>query len=247
MALSKKEVIEKILSFKLEELANWIRSRLHGDDRYFPIYEGYEPNLSKFLSQAFHHIKNETFRDNFLEILDDLTAELWSLTRDKKQIEENKEYIYELLSLYSSIKNFRNKARLFDIAKTGKLKGIEAHNLELHQLLLNALASYHVAGSYDFWIEQMQDDSNKYYANAAFYALVNGKYDLDVLFDHIGIFIGRFKEEIDLVWGLRALINSWGLETIIEKFKAFESIFSAEQKAAVNAALNKSGYKEIFM
>ena len=101
MPLSEKEVIEKILSFNLKELFDWIKSRLQGYDGYFPVYEGYESNLSKFISEAVHHILNKRFRDNFTEILDDLITELEDWTRD--QVKENKEYVYELLSLCQEI------------------------------------------------------------------------------------------------------------------------------------------------
>lgn len=246
MVLSKKETIDKILSLNYEELAAWIRSRLHGDDRYFPVYEGYEPNLSEFLSEAFLHIKNETFRENFLEILTDLTTELWSFTRDKNRVEENKEYIYELLSLCASIKKFSNKDTLYRIAQSGKLKKVEVFGLELHQLLLTTLASYHVTGDYDFWVEQMKDNSNKYYANAAFYAFVNRKFSLNNIFKHIVIFIDRFKGQIDLVWGLRALINSYGAGEVMEEFRRIASKLSPEQKEAVTQALKTEGFDNIF-
>lgn len=246
MALSKKETIDKILSFNYEELANWIRSRLHGDDGYFPIFEGHEPNLSEFLTEAFEHIKNEAFRENFLEILTDLTSELWGLTRDKKKIEENKNYIYELLSLCGSIKKFQNKRTLYRIARSGKLKKVNAHYMELHQLLLTTLASYHTAGDYRFWIEQMRDDSNKYYANAAFYALLNRKYDLDIVFKHIKIFIDRFKDEMSLVWGIRALINKYGVDLVSEGFRKIESKLSPQEKEAVNEAFIKSHYPAVY-
>jgi hypothetical protein len=246
VTLSKQEVIDKILSFNYEELANWIRSRLQGDDRYFPVYEGYEPNLSEFLAEAFQHIKNETFRENFLEILGDLTTELWGFTRGKKKIEENKDYIYELLTLCGSIKKFKNKNTLYRIARSGKLRGLKGHGLELHQLLLTTLASYHVAGDYHFWIEQMNDHSNKYYANAAFYALLNRKYDLDIVFKHIVTFIDRFRGEINLVWGIRALINKYGKEEVSEKFRQIESKLSQDQKEAVNNAFIKADYTAIY-
>lgn len=246
MTLSKQEVIDKILSFNYEELSNWIRSRLQGDDRYFPVYEGYEPNLSEFLAEAFQHIKNETFRENFLEILGDLTTELWGFTKGKKKIEENKDYIYELLTLCGSIKKFQDKSTLYRIARSGKLKGLKGHGLELHQLLLTTLASYHVAGDYHFWIEQMSDDSNKYYANAAFYALLNRKFDLDIVFKHIVTFIDRFKGDINLVWGIRALINKYGKEEISKKFRQIESKLSPDQKEAVNNAFIKADYTAIY-
>jgi hypothetical protein len=246
MVLSKKETIDKILSFDYEELAAWIRSRLYGDDKYFPVYEGYEPNLSEFLSEAFLHIKNETFRENFLEILADLTTGLWGYTKDKKKVEGNKEYIYELLTLCGSIKKFSNKDTLYRIARSGKLKGVEVFGLELHQLLLTALASYQVTGDYDFWVEQMKDNSNKYYANAAFYAFVNRKFSLDNIFKHIVIFIDRFKGQIDLVWGFRALINGYGASEVMERFKRIAPKLSPEQKEAVNQALKSEGFDNIF-
>ena len=234
MTLSKQEVIDKILSFNYKELGDWMRSRLQSDDKYFPIYEGYETNLSEFLTESFNHIKNERFRENFLEILSDLTAELWGYT--KKQIKENEDYIYELLSLCGTIKKFENKSILYRIARSGKLKGFKAYDVELHQLLLTVLASYQVTGDYEFWVEQMQDDSNKYYVNAAFYALLNRKYNLDILFEHMGVFINRFKGEIDLELGIEALIDDYGKKEIVERFKGIEPRLSLDQKKTVNHA-----------
>ena len=214
MTLSKQQVIDKILSFNYKELYKWMKARLHGDDPHFPIYEGYELNLSEFLAESFNHIKDETFRENFLEILSDLTNELRGYTG--VQIEKNKDYIYELLSLCGSVKKFENKSALYRMARSGKFKEFKAYDLELHQLLLTVLASYRVTGDYESWIEQMMDNSNKYYANAAFYALLNRKYDLDFLFDHIGIFIDRFTGEIDLELGIEALIDDYGAREIVE-------------------------------
>jgi hypothetical protein len=244
MALSKQEVIEKILSFNYKKLADWIRSRLHGDDKYFPIYEGYETNLSKFLSEAFYHIKDEKFRENFLEILEDLTTELWRDTKNKDSIKGNEEYIYELLSLCGRIERFERKTNLYRIARSAKLKGFKAFNKDLHLMLLRSLASYKAAGDYDFWIDQMKDDSNKYYANAAFYALLNRQYDLDFLFDYIAIFVDRFKEEIDLVLGIKALVKNYNPKDIIKRFKGIESKLTMEQKEAVNHAFKELKYSK---
>jgi hypothetical protein len=238
MKLSKQEVIDKILSFNYKELAHWIKARLHGDDRYFPIYEGYETNLSEFLTESFTHIRDTKFRDNFLDILNQLAAELTSYSQD--QANKEAEYIYELLSLCGSIKEFENKDTLYEIALDGKLKGIKAYDIDLHQLLLSTLASYHVAGDYKFWVQQMYDDSNKYSANAAFYALLNRGFRLDILFEHIWVFIDRFKGEIDLELGIRALVNDYGKEEIIKRFKGIEEILSREQKEAVNNAFIES-------
>ena len=246
MTLSKKEAVDIILSFNYEELADWIKSRLHGIDGYFPVYEGHDPNLSEFLTEAFQHIKDEKFRDNFIEILGDLTTELRAITRNKKKIEENREYIYELLFLCTGIKKFENKDILYSIARSGKLKMVKAHNLDLHQLLLTALASYRVAGDFDFWIEQMRDASNKYYANAALYALINRQYDLGSIFEHIGVFIERFIGTIDLVWGMRALINRYGGTEVIGSFKKIESTLTQVQKVAVNNMFEEMKYGKLF-
>jgi hypothetical protein len=244
MKLTKKQVIDKILSFNFEELAQWMKSRLHGDDKYFPIYEGYETNLSEFLTETYENINDEKFRDNFLEILNDLTDELWGYSTE--EVKKEADYIYELLSLCASIKNFDNTPPLYRVAVSGKFKGIDAFDLDLHQLLLTTLASINVTGDYEFWVEQMQDDSNKYYTNAAFYALLNRGYSLDILFQHIDIFIERFKGEIALELGIQALVKDYGKKEIIRRFKDIDEMLSREQKEAVNNALVESGYDAVY-
>jgi len=244
MKRTKKQIIDKILSFNFEELAQWMKSRLHSDDKYFPIYEGYETNLSEFLTETYENIKDEKFRDNFLEILNDLTSELSGYSPE--EVKKEAEYIYELLSLCASIKEFENMDILYEIAVSGDLKGVKAFDLELHQLLLNTLASFKLSGDYEFWFEQMQDDSNKYYANAAFYALLNREYSLDILFRHIDIFIDRFKGEIDLELGIQELMDKYEKKDVILRFKGIEELLSREQKEAVNTALVESGYDAVY-
>lgn len=244
MKLTKKQVIEKILSFNYKELAQWVNSRLHGDDKYFPVYEGYETNLSEFLTETYENIKDEKFRDNFIEILDDLIDELSGYSRE--EIKKEAEYIYELLSLCAGIKQFENIDLLYEIAVSGDLKGVKAFDMELHQLLLNTLASFKLSGDYEFWFDQMQDDSNKYYANAAFYALLKREYSLDILFRHMDIFIDRFKGEIDLELGIQELIDNYAKEEVILRFKGIDHRLSWEQKKAVNTALAKSGYDPVY-
>jgi len=244
VALSKQETIDKMLSFNYKESADWIRSRLHGDDKYFPVFEGYESNLSKFLTEAFYNIKEERFRNNFLEIMDDLATELWSYTKNDDYIKENQEYIYELLSLCGRIGEFKRKSMLYRIALSGKLKGFYAFDKDLHLMLLRALASYSVAGDCEFWIDQMKDDSNKYYANAAFYALLNGKYDPDVLFDHMDIFIDRFQGEIDLILGIKALMNDYDPREIFKRFKGIDDRLTPVQKDAVNNVFSEMKYSK---
>jgi hypothetical protein len=239
MKPTKKQVIDKILSFNYEELERWIRARLHGDDKYFPIYEGYDTNLSEFLTETYENIKSEKFRDNFLEILNDLTEELSGYSTGEAQKEA--EYIYELLSLCAAVKQFENTDILYEIAVSGDLKGIKAFDLDLHQLLLNTLGSFRLSGDYEFWFEQMRDDLNKYYANAAFYALLNREYSLDIIFRCIDVFVQRFMGEIDLELGIQELIDKYGKEEVIQRFAGIDEILSWEQKEAVDNALVKAG------
>ena len=244
MSQSKQEVIDIILSFSYEELKNWIWSRLHGDDDYFSIYEGYETNLSNFLADAFHHIKNQTFRDNFLEILGDLVSELRKYS--STEIEQDKDYIYELITLCGSIKKFKDATTLYKLAKSGKFKPYKLRDTDLHLVLLTTLLSYRIGGNYRFWIEQMQDDSNKYYTNAAFYALLEQGFRLDILFEHIGKFIDRFKGGIELVFGIEALFDDYEPKKIYSMFNKIESRLSKEQKEAVNHAFKEAGYDPVY-
>jgi hypothetical protein len=243
MELSKKEVIDKILSFNYSELADWINTRLHGEDKYFPVYLRHEPNITEFLIDVFHHIKNEQFRDNFIEILGDLTKQLRGFTRS--QIEESKKYISELLILCGNIKQFENKDTLMEIAVSGKFKGVALdEETDLHADLLTTLASYRIAGNFDFWIEQLYDASNKYYANPAFYVLSDNP---DKLFEHIHIFIDKFKGEIELVLGIESLIDKYGPVEIIRRFKGIEGTLSREQREAVNQAFKDADYNDIYI
>jgi hypothetical protein len=241
MELTKQQVIDKILSFNYAQLAEWIKARLHGNDKYFPVYLGHEPNLSEFLSDAFHHIKDEKFRDNFLEILGDLTNQLRRFTRT--QIEESKEYINELLFLCGNIKQFDNKASLIEIAVSGEFKGIKIGESDLHAKLLTTLASYKIAGTCNFWIDQLLDNSNKRYANPAFYALKDYP---DKLFEHIAVFIDKYKGEAELVLGIMSLLNEYGKKEVFKRFKSIEANLSIEQKEAVNEAFIKANYEPVY-
>jgi hypothetical protein len=90
----------------------------------------------------------------------------------------------------------------------------------------------------------MKDDSNKYYANAAFYALLNRQYDLDFLFDYIDIFVDRFKGEIDLVLGIKALMKEYNPKDIIKRFEGIESKLTMAQKEAVNKTFVELKYSK---
>jgi hypothetical protein len=228
----KKEVVDKILFFTFAELKQWIKKRLHGQDEYFPLYLGDEPNFSEFLIDTFHHIEEEKFRDNFIEILGKLTGDLLKLTR--KEIENSRNYIIELLKLCGNIRQFANKDHLLEIAVIGKFKGINVdEETDLHADLLTTLAAYKIVGTYEFWIKQLRDDSDRYYANPAFYALID---NLDRLFKHIDIFIDKFQGDIELEWGIEALINEYGKKEIVKRFMRLNSKLSIDQKKAVNHA-----------
>jgi hypothetical protein len=215
MELTKQEVIEKILSFNYVQLKEWIKRRLSGHDDYFPLYSGHELNLSEFLIDTFNHIEEEKFRDDFIEILGKLTGELRKLNRS--EIDNSKNYIIELLKLCGNIRQFANKEHLIEIAVSGKFKGIKVdEETDLHADLLTTLASYKIVGIHKFWIDQLLDKSDRYYANPAFYALID---NLDRLFEYIDVFIDKFKGDIELEWGIEALINDYGKKEIVSRSK----------------------------
>lgn len=240
MAQAKEEAITKILSFNYAQLEDWMRSRLYGDDKYFSLYSGYETNLSGFLANAFAHIKDDKFRYDFLEILHDMVVRLKKFS--KVEIEEEKEYIYELLSLCADIKRFEKQLTLMEIAESGKFKGIEVGEQDLHLVLLTTLQSFQLGGNYRFWIAQMEDDSNKYYTNAAFFALLKHRYSLDILFKHIKTFIDRFKDDILLSVGIEAMFDYHDPQEISRRFKKLKRQLSRGQREAINNAFTRAGY-----
>jgi hypothetical protein len=92
----------------------------------------------------------------------------------------------------------------------------------------------------------MQDDSNKYYANAAFYAFLNNRYSINILFKHIGILIDRFKGQFELVLAVESLFDDYDPKKIYSMFKKIESRLSKEQKEAVNNAFKEAGYDPVY-
>jgi hypothetical protein len=159
------------------------------------------------------------------------------------QIEASKEYISELLFLCGNIKRFAEKHLLLEIAVKGKFKGVMIDESDLHAELLTTLASYKMAGNFDFWIEQFCDAGDRYYSNPAFYALAD---NLDRLFDNIEVFIDNFKGEVELELGIEFLINEYGKKEIINRFKAIGPKLSLEQKKAVNNAFVEIEYAKPF-
>jgi hypothetical protein len=240
----KEQVIKKILSFKPVELESWMKSRLHGEDKHFPINEGGETNPGQFLKDIYENIKDKRFRDDFIEILDYRIDEVSGYSREK--IIKEAEYIYEVLSLCDGIKELENIATLYDIAISGDLKGVKAFDMDLHHLLLCTLATLRLVGDAEFWLEQMEDNTNKYYTRVAFYALLIRKYRLGVILKRIDLFIDRFKGERELCSAIRELFDAYGEAEILGRFMDMDHILTWEQREAVNYALIGIGNDPIY-
>lgn len=96
---------------------------------------------------------------------------------------------------------------------------IKAFGLDLHRLILSTLASFNLSGDYEFWLEQMIDDTNKYYTHVSFYSLLRHGYRLGIILKRFNLFIERFKGEKELGRGIQALFDAYGEAEIIGRFK----------------------------
>lgn len=239
-----KQQIDKLLSFKHGELASWVNSILHGDDKDFPIAENCKSIGADFLTDAYENIVDYKFRDNFLEILHDLVDELSGYTLEK--IKKEAGYIYQLLSLCASIKEFEDTDILYEIAVSGDLKGVKAGDMELHQVLLKTLASFKLTGDYEFWFKQLRDTSNKYYAYVAIHALIKREYRLDIIFRGIEIFIARFKDSWILFIWVFDLLKYFEADKIINHLKAIDYKLTEKQEEAVDKAFIIKGCSPLF-
>lgn len=132
---------------------------------------------------------------------------------------------------------------LFKIARSGKFKAYKLRDTDLHMVLLTVLQTFRRGGNFRFWIDQMKDGSNKYYTNAAFYALLSHGYSVDILFKHMGTFISRFKGGIELVFGIESLFDYYEPKTIYRMFEKIGPRLSSEQKEAVNNAFTADAVK----
>ena len=240
----KEQVIRKILSFKLVELESWMKSRLHGEDKHFPIDKSGETHPGQFLKDIYENIKVKRFRDYFIEILDDRIDEVSGYSREK--IIKESEYIYEVLSLCIGIKELGKIDILYEIAVSGDLKGVKAFDMDLHHLLLCTLAALRLVGDAEFWLEQMEGDTNKYYTRVAFYALLIRGYRLGVIFKRIDLLINRFEGERELGRCIQALFDAYGKAEILGRFMDMDHILTWEQREAVNYALIGIGNDPIY-
>lgn len=232
-----------ILSFDQNELAGWIKNRLGGKDKYFSIIHGHDSDLSQFMIRAYKRIDDKNFKKRFLDVVVGLVSEMdqWS----SQKIIENNLYIYELLSLCLQLKDYNQPMLLFRLAKSGKFKGVKAYDTELHMALLSTMAVHDLSGSYRFWWTQIEDASNPFYANAAFYALLDNQYSLDVIFEKMDIYIDRFEGKKQLKRAVRALCNDFSLETVSAKFRKIRDKLDDQQKEAVIDAFESAGHKDI--
>ena len=237
----KEEAVETILAFSYEELKEWIHSRLQGHDKYFPLLPESELNTTQFLADSFCAVKGEKFRKNFIKILYGLINSLKNLSR--KEIEESKDYISRLLLLCGKIKQFKNKNPLVEIAVTGKFKGINPGGSDLHTRLLMTMSSNEIVGTREFWLGQFLDNSNKYYAYPAFFALIDYP---DLIFDHIAVYIDKFKGETELTWAIMLLIEKYEKDEIVKRFNFIEPKLSIKQKEAVDWASIDAGHGAVY-
>jgi hypothetical protein len=234
----KQDLIDKISSFNYLKFYNWIKAILQGCD-IPPNFRQSKPG--KFLFDLFFYIAEEKFRENFLGIISDLIKPLEKLSR--KQAEESKVYISELLYLCGKLKQLEKESTLLEIAVSGKFKGIETDDSELHVDLLKVLASHKIVGNSGFWINQLMDESNRYYAFPAFWALRD---EPDILFEYMAIFIDRFDGEPELEAAICLLIGKYGKEEIVKRFNVIASNLSIQQKQAANEAFTANGYDAVY-
>ncbi len=236
--------IDKLLSFKYEELASRVNSILHGDDKDFPGADTCKSIGAEFLTDAYENILDYKSRNNFLEILHDLVDELSGYSLEK--IKKEAGYIYQLLSLCAGIKKFEDTDILYEIAVSGDLKGVKAGDMELHQVLLKTLASFKLSGDYEFWFNQLRGTSNKYYAYEAIHALIKREYRLDIIFRGIEMFIARFKDSWILFIWVFDLLKYYEADKIINHLKAIEYKLTDKQKESVDKAFIIKGCSPLF-
>jgi hypothetical protein len=238
MASFKQELIGKILSFNYRQVCRWIKASLHGCDMPSNFKQS---KPGKFLFELFCYIKEEKFREDFLESLCSLTRQLKGFSTD--QVEESKDYIFELLYLCGEIKQFKDKESLLEMAVTGNFKGVKTDAGELHATLLKVLASHNIAGDPGFWTRQLLNESGRDYAFPAFWALQD---NLDILFGYMGTFIDRWGGDPDLEAAIRLLIYKYKREQVAKRFNVIAPNLSIRQKQSVNKAFAANGFDAVY-
>jgi hypothetical protein len=238
MASFKQELIGKISSFNYRQVCRWIKASLHGCDMPSNFKQS---KPGKFLFELFCYIKEEKFKEDFLESLCSLTRQLKGFSTN--QVEESKDYIFELLYLCGEIWQFKDKESLLEMAVTGNFKGVKTDAGELHAALLKVLASHNIAGDPGFWTRQLLDESGRDYAFPAFWALQDNP---DILFGYMGTFIDRWDGEPELEAAIRLLIDKYKREKVAERFNVIASNLSIRQKQSVNEAFAANGFDAVY-
>jgi hypothetical protein len=236
---NRKKDIDKIEKFNYEELHKWIESRLKGIDEHFTIQKREKKRKFELIVKAYHQINDENFRTcKFHPIMNTLMDEMTYISVSKKRIEENKEYIFEVVNLFKKIPDFRDKSFLYDFAREGNFKGIEAYDMDLHHLILKALACHKAVGDYDFWIEQSDD---KRYVRTSFNAMVKRGYRLDLIMriEPFGIYLSSFIDDNvdDLKSTFVKMVQRHGIKSFLIQFVSIFDLFNVDQIKVIMRAI----------
>lgn len=254
--IQSQEVIEKIASLNYGDLHRWIKNRLEGKDELFGISKEEERRKFELIAKAYGRLcgkgllgENDFTITKFNPIMELLIEKLRNIEVNRKRIEENKEYIYELISLFERIPDFKLKSFLYEFARDGNFKGIKAYDdieeTDLHRVILCGLATHRTLGDQNWWIDQIiNDQKNKWYVGISFYALLNRGYRLDIILDikPFKIFIDIFKEDKkELESCIEAIFNGYGKEPVLNQLRNIDEKLTGDQRAAVKSVLKNFG------
>lgn len=240
--MNKKDLLKKIVGFSQFELNQWVKSRLKGNNEHFHIKKGEQEKRYELIVEAYKGIKDEDFKKCkspclFHELLNELQK------FSKESIEENKEYIHEMLMFFYAIPDFqRYMSKLYKVASSGNYKGIVAHDVDLHLLILKILAKNHTVGDYNFWLDQMGD--NKLYTRTAFNAVVKRGYRIDIIMEikRFGLFLNSFidadaKEIMELKACFDEILRNYSAVKVFEQYNAIFCRLTNEQKDIIGRML----------
>jgi len=236
---NRKKDIDKIEKFTYEELHKWIESRLQGNDEHFPIKEKEKKKKFQLIVTAYQSIEDKDFRTcKFNPIMNTLMDEMTYISVSKKRIEENKEYIFEVVNLFGQIRDFRDKSFLYDFAREGNFKGIEAYDMDLHHLILKALACNKAVGDYDFWIEQSND---KRYVRTVYNAMLNKDYRLDIIMriEPFKIYLDSFvNDNVDeLKSAFAKMVETHGIKSFLIQFVSICDLLNVDRIKVIIRAI----------
>jgi hypothetical protein len=231
--------LRKISSFSNEELADWIKNRLKGNDPHFPVKKEDEIMRYDMLLKSFYYMTTKPMQDEFLKILVNLTDELVEYTPEKYHAE--KEYIYELNYLCRFIDRLDNKQSLYTLAVDDRLKKIYAYGYNLHLELLKTLSDEPVFGEDNFWIQILRDRTLKKAHLIALSALRKAKYNSEIFVDLIEIYFDLVKNPMYITMDFAELIYNHGDEKVRKQIQSIAGMLYNYQKQAINLAFGSAG------